>query len=215
MPIDWFFLSLDQDECTEIPGICANGRCENTEGSFRCICQAGYTLNQGKSFCISKFSKKCGTCVGRYLSIIVILPSLQCLDICYILGAVQGFCYQRVVNNYCVDQSPTNTTKFDCCCSEKKPAGWGPLCERCPVQGTRELHVKHWHFHIIILCFSLPPAFPPIIMCANYCSFTAGYSTLCPNVTVPTVNPAGLLHDKGRQRLSLPRLKALFNAITK
>ena len=34
-------------------------------------------------------------------------------------------------------------------------------------------------------------------MCANYFSFAAGYSTLCPNVTVPTVNPAGLLHDKG------------------
>ena len=148
-------MSLDQDECTEIPGICANGRCENTEGSFRCICQAGYTLNQAKSFCISKFSKKCGTYAGHYLSLIVILPLLQCLDICYFLGAVQGFCYQRVVNNYCVDQSPTNTTKFDCCCSEKKPAGWGPLCERCPVQGTRELHVKHSHFHVIILCFSL------------------------------------------------------------
>ena len=46
--------SLDLDECTEIPGICANGRCENTDGSFRCVCQEGYILNQDKSFCISK-----------------------------------------------------------------------------------------------------------------------------------------------------------------
>lgn len=46
-----------------------------------------------------------------------------------------------MVNNYCVSQSPTNTTKFDCCCSERNPAGWGPRCERCPIKGTRELQV--------------------------------------------------------------------------
>lgn len=44
----------DRDECTEIPGICANGRCENTEGSFACICQEGYKLNNERSFCISE-----------------------------------------------------------------------------------------------------------------------------------------------------------------
>ena len=56
-----FFLNVspchfftDRDECTEIPGICANGRCENTEGSFACICQEGYKLNNERSFCISE-----------------------------------------------------------------------------------------------------------------------------------------------------------------
>lgn len=44
----------DRNECTEIPGICANGRCENTEGSFTCICQEGYKLNNERSFCISE-----------------------------------------------------------------------------------------------------------------------------------------------------------------
>ena len=63
-PAIWVFSSFvfrrlillfsDLDECTEIPGICANGRCENTDGSFRCVCQEGYILNQDKSFCISK-----------------------------------------------------------------------------------------------------------------------------------------------------------------
>ena len=56
-----FFLNVfhchfftDRDECTEIPGICANGRCENTEGSFACTCQEGYKLNNERSFCISE-----------------------------------------------------------------------------------------------------------------------------------------------------------------
>lgn len=58
---------------------------------------------------------------------------LQC---CFVLGANEAFCYQRIVNNYCVDQSPTNMTKYDCCCSERTPAGWGPLCDKCPGNGT-------------------------------------------------------------------------------
>uniref|UniRef100_A0A8C0JE94 EGF-like domain-containing protein n=1 Tax=Chelonoidis abingdonii TaxID=106734 RepID=A0A8C0JE94_CHEAB len=32
----------DMDECRQRPRPCANGRCENTVGSFRCICAPGY-----------------------------------------------------------------------------------------------------------------------------------------------------------------------------
>lgn len=58
-------------------------------------------------------------------------------------GKNSGYCYQRVVNDYCVDQSSSNTTKHGCCCSKESPAGWGSLCERCPSRQTRELHVTN------------------------------------------------------------------------
>ncbi|KAK3570249.1 hypothetical protein QTP86_017124 [Hemibagrus guttatus] len=34
----------DIDECRLIPNPCTNGRCENTLGSFRCVCRTGYRL---------------------------------------------------------------------------------------------------------------------------------------------------------------------------
>ena len=32
----------DINECRELPGLCANGRCSNTFGSFMCTCDNGY-----------------------------------------------------------------------------------------------------------------------------------------------------------------------------
>ncbi|KTG05427.1 hypothetical protein cypCar_00042929, partial [Cyprinus carpio] len=34
----------DLDECRQVPSPCVNGRCENTLGSFRCLCRTGYRL---------------------------------------------------------------------------------------------------------------------------------------------------------------------------
>ncbi|KAG5834126.1 hypothetical protein ANANG_G00258070 [Anguilla anguilla] len=36
---------IDLNECVENPGICSNGHCINTDGSFRCECSMGYTLD--------------------------------------------------------------------------------------------------------------------------------------------------------------------------
>lgn len=158
-----------------------------------------------------------------------------------------------MVNNYCVDQSSTNTTKHECCCSDKKPAGWGPLCERCPNQGTRELHVTNTLLHVTAASASFPPQVESMLsdgqrlpcniypLCVSsilassdsnaisvscqqsriaitqpFClksynvqkrlrsiflctkteyvfSFSAGYTTLCPNVSIPTDKPPGML----------------------
>ena len=39
-------LSVDVDECTERPDVCVGqGVCENTLGSYRCVCQPGYKGN--------------------------------------------------------------------------------------------------------------------------------------------------------------------------
>ncbi|XP_016407728.1 fibrillin-2-like, partial [Sinocyclocheilus rhinocerous] len=37
--------TVDVDECTENPGICRNGHCINTDGTFRCECSFGYRLD--------------------------------------------------------------------------------------------------------------------------------------------------------------------------
>ncbi|KAL7847601.1 hypothetical protein AOLI_G00223190 [Acnodon oligacanthus] len=44
--------SVDLNECVEIPGICQNGHCINTDGSFRCECSTGYTLNYSGVDCV-------------------------------------------------------------------------------------------------------------------------------------------------------------------
>ena len=36
----------DVNECAVFPGICKNGECRNTPGSFECICNRGYALDE-------------------------------------------------------------------------------------------------------------------------------------------------------------------------
>lgn len=38
----YFGIKLDVDECATMPDLCKNGRCINTMGSYRCICNKGY-----------------------------------------------------------------------------------------------------------------------------------------------------------------------------
>lgn len=47
-------LSLDIDECIVNGVMCRNGRCVNTEGSFQCICNAGFELTPDGKNCIGK-----------------------------------------------------------------------------------------------------------------------------------------------------------------
>ncbi|XP_056393271.1 fibrillin-2 [Hyla sarda] len=42
----------DVNECKENPGICANGLCINTDGSFRCECPMGYNLDYTGITCV-------------------------------------------------------------------------------------------------------------------------------------------------------------------
>lgn len=38
------FVCADVDECSQTPSPCSNGRCENTPGSFMCVCRSGFKL---------------------------------------------------------------------------------------------------------------------------------------------------------------------------
>lgn len=49
----WFFI-LDVNECLESPGICSNGQCINTDGSFRCECPMGYNLDYTGVRCVGE-----------------------------------------------------------------------------------------------------------------------------------------------------------------
>ncbi|XP_067425353.1 fibrillin-2 isoform X2 [Emydura macquarii macquarii] len=42
----------DVNECLESPGICSNGHCINTDGSFRCECPMGYNLDFTGVHCV-------------------------------------------------------------------------------------------------------------------------------------------------------------------
>ncbi|EDO29017.1 predicted protein, partial [Nematostella vectensis] len=39
------------NECLTQGEMCRNGVCENTEGSYRCICNAGYAANAEENKC--------------------------------------------------------------------------------------------------------------------------------------------------------------------
>jgi len=48
------FLTLDIDECAVANGGCAH-ICNNTDGSFSCMCDVGYELDEDGQQCIGMF----------------------------------------------------------------------------------------------------------------------------------------------------------------
>lgn len=46
----------DVDECRRVPSPCAPGRCENTPGSFHCVCGQGYRAGPRAAECLGEKS---------------------------------------------------------------------------------------------------------------------------------------------------------------
>lgn len=46
--------SKDENECRTKPGICENGRCVNTIGSYRCECNEGFQSSSSGTECLGK-----------------------------------------------------------------------------------------------------------------------------------------------------------------
>lgn len=51
--------SSDLNECRAKPGICKNGRCVNTVGSYRCECNDGFEPSSTGTECIGKINIDC------------------------------------------------------------------------------------------------------------------------------------------------------------
>ncbi|XP_069006644.1 fibrillin-2b isoform X2 [Embiotoca jacksoni] len=49
----------DINECEVFPGVCTNGRCVNTQGSFSCECAEGLTLDSSGRTCVDMRSEQC------------------------------------------------------------------------------------------------------------------------------------------------------------
>lgn len=48
------FCLADIDECSENGGLCGEGSCVNTRGSYKCACPDGYVLMEGETKCMGQ-----------------------------------------------------------------------------------------------------------------------------------------------------------------
>lgn len=58
-----FFFLTDLDECVANGRICNNGRCVNTEGSFHCVCNAGFEISQDGKNCQGLSGSRVSECL--------------------------------------------------------------------------------------------------------------------------------------------------------
>ena len=73
-------LSVDVNECETIPGVCRNGQCTNTEGSYFCTCSPGFEPTRDRTGCICEYAaRSCKVCYG-YID--VCIESTRLEDIC-------------------------------------------------------------------------------------------------------------------------------------
>lgn len=59
-------VTVDIDEC-ETPGMCMNGHCVNTEGSFRCECMAGMAVGLDGRVCVGESDSLFVSSSSRFL----------------------------------------------------------------------------------------------------------------------------------------------------
>ncbi|XP_004582781.2 latent-transforming growth factor beta-binding protein 1 isoform X1 [Ochotona princeps] len=97
----------DINEC-QLQGVCPNGECLNTMGSYRCTCKMGFGPDPTFSSCVPD-------------------PPM--------VSEEKGPCYRLVSSGrQCMHPLSVHLTKQLCCCSVGK--AWGPHCEKCPLPGT-------------------------------------------------------------------------------
>ncbi|XP_077200578.1 fibrillin-2 isoform X1 [Paroedura picta] len=71
----------DVNECLESPGICSNGHCINTDGSFRCECPLGYKLDYTGVHCVDTDECSIGNpCGNGTCSNVIGSFECNCLD---------------------------------------------------------------------------------------------------------------------------------------
>uniref|UniRef100_A0A8C3AS77 Latent-transforming growth factor beta-binding protein 4 n=1 Tax=Cyclopterus lumpus TaxID=8103 RepID=A0A8C3AS77_CYCLU len=130
----------DFDEC-QLQGVCANGNCLNTVGSYRCMCKPGYVPDSTLTTCISN------------------TPAIQ---------EEKGACFRLVSSGrQCLHPVSTHLSKQLCCCSVGK--AWGPRCDKCPPPGTGKVNKNSTciFFHSLEVVERSSPPTPVEILPSN------------------------------------------------
>ncbi|OWK64160.1 Latent-transforming growth factor beta-binding protein 2 [Lonchura striata] len=143
---------IDIDECANETLCGSHGFCENSDGSFRCLCDRGYESSPSGHYCIDVNECElmvavCGTalCENVEGSFLCLCPSDheeydteagQCKPRA---AAERKQCYYHISDvRLCDSVLAKNITKEECCCTVG--AAWGDNCETypCPIPGTVE-----------------------------------------------------------------------------
>ncbi|KXJ14695.1 Fibrillin-2 [Exaiptasia diaphana] len=140
---------VDVDECKELPGICSEGRCLNSLGSFSCICPAGqkHDLKTGRCVDIDEcreYPYICGVdgkCINTPGGHNCICPPNQILDqetkLCIDRG--KSLCFHDVqigASPVCKNSFSVNITRHECCCTIGKAYLKKDECRRCPPEDS-------------------------------------------------------------------------------
>nr|XP_018912347.1 PREDICTED: fibrillin-2-like [Bemisia tabaci]XP_018912348.1 PREDICTED: fibrillin-2-like [Bemisia tabaci] len=107
------FDGLDINECQTMPELCRNGRCINTLGSYRCICNKGFRPDHGGTHCRdvnecdsrpSPCDMGCENTIGSYIcscppGLTLSHDNRTCVDIdeC---ATGEHICYQKCTNTH-------------------------------------------------------------------------------------------------------------------
>uniref|UniRef100_A0A8C4T1F0 Latent transforming growth factor beta binding protein 2 n=1 Tax=Erpetoichthys calabaricus TaxID=27687 RepID=A0A8C4T1F0_ERPCA len=145
----------DIDECVNKTICGSHGFCENTDGSYHCVCDQGFQNSPGTSACVDmneceSFTAVCGSafCENVEGTFLCLCPSdneefdpqtNQCRN--RIMTGRGGEedrkeCYYNLNDpSFCDSVLSGNTTKQECCCTVGE--GWGDNCEThpCPIVG--------------------------------------------------------------------------------
>lgn len=115
-----FLLSADTNECLDNPGVCQNGICINTDGSFRCECPFGYNLDYTGV-----------KCVGEMPSVIEEHNQQASTSVCKVNASGSSSDTDECsVGNPCGNGTCTNVVGgFECSCQEGFEPGPMMNCE--------------------------------------------------------------------------------------
>ncbi|XP_074183311.1 latent-transforming growth factor beta-binding protein 2 isoform X2 [Rhinolophus sinicus] len=157
---------IDIDECANDTVCGSHGFCDNTEGSFRCLCDQGFETSSSGWECVDVNECElmlavCGAALcenveGSFLCLCA--SDLEEYD------TQEGHCRPRVAGGQSIPAPPAgdhvsgpirmecysahkgqppcssllgrNTTKAECCCTQG--ASWGEACDVCPAEDSVE-----------------------------------------------------------------------------
>ncbi|KAK1339359.1 hypothetical protein QTO34_020042 [Cnephaeus nilssonii] len=157
---------IDIDECANDTACGSHGFCDNTEGSFRCLCDQGFETSSSGWDCVDVNECElmlavCGAALcenveGSFLCLCA--SDLEEYD------AQEGHCRPRGAAGQSIPEAPPgdhlsgpvrmecysghqdrppcsrllgrNTTQAECCCTQG--ASWGDACDPCPAEDSVE-----------------------------------------------------------------------------